>query len=151
VKTFPAVSTGFEIETEMSYHASQLRMPAAEVPTRYGPRIVGSESKLHTFRDAFRILRMFLLLFKDGRPAAFFLTIAAALAIVALALGYPLLTTYLETGLVPRLPTAVLATGLMVLAGISLVCGVILDSVARGRLEQKRIAYLQMPRSGRLA
>lgn len=149
VKTFPAVSTGFEIETEMSFHASQLRLPVAEVLTAYGKRQEGSTSKLRTFHDAFRILRMFVLLLKEGRPAAFFLGISLVLALAALALGYPLLVTFLQTGLVPRLPTAVLATGLMILSGISLMCGLILDSVARGRLEQKRIAYLRMPRTGR--
>ncbi len=148
VKSFPAVSAGFEIETEMSFHASQLRLPVAEMATAYGKRQEGSASKLRTFRDAFRILRMFLLLLKEGRPAAFFLGCALVLALAALLLGYPLLATFMETGLVPRLPTAVLATGLMILAGMSLMCGLILDSVARGRLEQKRIAYLRMPGTG---
>lgn len=149
VKTFPAISAGFEIETEMSFHAAQLRLPVAEINTAYGKRLEGSSSKLRTFRDAFRILRMFVLLLKEGRPAAFFLSIAAVLALAALVLGYPLLATFLETGLVPRLPTAVLATGLMILSGMSAMCGLILDNVTRGHLEQKRIAYLGIPRTGR--
>lgn len=144
VKSFPAVSRGFEIETEMSVHASQLRMPVAEVETRYGAREEGSVSKLRTFHDAFRILRTFLLLFKEIRPARFFGTVAAVLALLSLLLGYPLVQTYQETGLVPRQPTAILATGLMLLAGIALVAGLILDSVARGRLEHKRLAYLSL-------
>jgi glycosyltransferase involved in cell wall biosynthesis len=145
-KTFPATSTGFQIETEMAVHACQLRLPVAEVDTKYGKRVEGSASKLRTFRDAFRILGTFMLLFKEGRPATFFFTLAATLTLVALALGYPILATYLETGLVPRLPTAVLATGLIILAGISVASGLILDSVARARLEQRRIAYLHTPR-----
>jgi glycosyltransferase involved in cell wall biosynthesis len=142
VKTFPAVSSGFEIETEMSVHASQLRMPVAEVSTRYGERKEGSASKLRTFRDAFRILRTFVLLFKEIRPLQFFGWIAASLALLAFVLAYPVIETFIETGLVPRFPTAILATGLMVLASISFTSGLILDSVARGKLEQKRLAYL---------
>lgn len=145
VKSFPAVSSGFEIETEMSVHASQMRMPIAEIPTDYGARQEGSTSKLRTFHDAFRILRTFLLLFKEIQPARFFGVIAVLLGITALVISTPILITYLETGLVPRFPTAILATGMMLLAGISLVSGLILDSVARGRLEQKRLLYLSMP------
>ena len=144
VKSFPAASAGFEIETEMSVHASLLRMPVAEVPTAYGAREEGSLSKLRTFRDAARILRTFLLLFKEIRPAAFFGWIAVALLILALVLGAPVVMTFLQTGLVPRIPTAILVTGLAVLAGISTTCGLILDSVARGRLEHKRLIYLGM-------
>jgi hypothetical protein len=142
VKSFPAISSGFEIETEMSVHASQLRMPVSEIETTYGAREDGSVSKLRSFRDAFRILGTFILLYKEIQPARFFGVIAVFLALVSLILGYPILETYLETGLVPRFPTAILATGLMVLASISLVCGLILDSVARGRLENKRLVYL---------
>ncbi len=145
VKSFPAISSGFEIETEMSVHASQLRMPITEIPTEYGARQEGSESKLRTFRDAFRILRTFLLLFKEIRPARFYGTIAALLSIAAVFISLPLLLTYLETGLVPRVPTAILATGMMLLAAICLGGGMVLDSVARGRLEQKRLIYLGMP------
>jgi glycosyltransferase involved in cell wall biosynthesis len=145
VKSFPAISSGFEIETEMSVHASQLRMPIAEIPTAYGAREAGSSSKLRTFRDGWRILTTFLMLFKEIRPARFFGTIAAVLGSVSLLLGAPLLLTYLETGLVPRFPTAILATGLMLMAALSLGIGLMLDSVARGRLEQKRLVYLGMP------
>ena len=142
VKTFPAVSRGFEIETEMSVHAGQLRLPIVEMPTAYGQRQVGSASKLNTFRDAVKILRMFLLLFKEVQPLMFYGTIAAVLAGIALILGIPLVETFMKTGLVPRFPTAILATGLMILAAVALACGLILDSVARGRLEHKRMAYL---------
>ncbi|MBP7609413.1 MAG: glycosyltransferase [Steroidobacteraceae bacterium] len=145
VKSFPAVSSGFEIETEMSVHASQLRMPTAEIPTRYGMREEGSASKLRTFRDGWRILMTLLLLFKEIRPARFFGSIAAALSTVSLLLGAPLLYTFMHTGLVPRIPTAILATGLMLIAALSLGIGLVLDSVARGRLEQKRLIYLGMP------
>ncbi|MCM5572094.1 glycosyltransferase [Burkholderiaceae bacterium FT117] len=142
VKSFPAVSHGFEIETEMSVHASQLRLPVAEIEAPYGERPEGSVSKLNTFRDAVRILRMMLILYKEVRPARFFGYIAAALFGIAVLLGIPLIETFLQTGLVPRFPTAILATGLAVLSAISLTCGLILDSVARGQLEQKRFAYL---------
>ncbi|MBX9794195.1 MAG: glycosyltransferase [Burkholderiaceae bacterium] len=145
VKSFPAISSGFEIETEMSVHASQLRMPTAEISTRYGTREEGSASKLRTFRDGWRILMTFLLLFKEIRPARFFGSIAAILGAVSLLLGAPLLLTFLQTGLVPRFPTAILATGLMLLAALSLGIGLVLDSVARGRLEHKRLIYLGMP------
>ncbi len=142
VKSFPAISRGFEIETEMSVHASQLRLPVAEIEADYGARPEGSASKLSTVRDAIRIFGMMALLYKEIHPARFFGLVAAALVGVALVLGVPLVETWIETGLVPRFPTAILATGLMVLAGIALTCGLILDSVARGRLEQKRFAYL---------
>jgi glycosyltransferase involved in cell wall biosynthesis len=145
VKSFPAVSAGFEIETEMSVHASQLRMPVHEIPTAYGARQEGSVSKLRTFRDAWRILRTFVLLFKEIRPAKFFGLLAAALALIALVLAVPLVTTYLDTGLVPRFPTAILVTGLGLMSAISVTCGLILDSVARGRLELKRLNYIGMP------
>lgn len=146
VKTFPAVSAGFEIETEMSVHASQLRMPIVEMPTAYGARQEGSTSKLNTIRDGIRILLTFMLLLKEVRPAQFYGSIALVFVLISVALGIPLLNTYLQTGTVPRFPTAILATGLMLLAGISLMCGLILDSVARGRLEQKRIQHLLVPR-----
>jgi glycosyltransferase involved in cell wall biosynthesis len=142
VKTFPAISSGFEIETEMSVHASQLRLPIVEMGTKYGARKEGSVSKLHTFYDAFRILRTFILLFKEIKPALFYSLIATFFFFFAIVLSFPIINTYMNTGLVPRFPTAILSTGLVLLGGISLVCGLILDSVARGRLEQKRIAYL---------
>lgn len=142
VKSFPAVSSGFEIETEMAVHASQMRMPIAEVPTEYGVRMEGSSSKLRTVRDALRIMFTFIILFKEIRPARFFGVLSLLLLAGALLLALPLLLTYLETGLVPRVPTAILATGMTLLAGIFMVCGLILDSVARGRLEQKRMWYI---------
>ena len=148
VKTFPSISSGFEIETEMSVHACQVRMPVAEIPTEYGARQEGSVSKLRTFHDAFRILRTFFLLFKEIQPVKFFGTIAAVLTALSLILGYPLLATYMETGLVPRFPTAILITGLMLMASVSVVAGLILDSVARGRLELKRMVYLGLPIKG---
>lgn len=142
VKSFPAASHGFEIETEMSVHASQMRLPIAEMDAEYGTRPNGSVSKLRTWRDGIRILSTMLLLYKEVHPARFFGLLAFALASAAGVLGLPLVETYLETGLVPRFPTAILATGLVILAGIAVTCGLILDSVARGRLEQKRLAYL---------
>lgn len=145
-KSFPAVSNGFEVETEMSVHASQLRMPVAEVDTHYAPREEGSHSKLNTMRDGTRILSAMMLLFKEVRPMLFFGGIGIALAVLSLVLAWPILVTWQQTGLVPRLPTAVLATGLMSLAAMSAGCGLILDSVARGRLEQKRFNYLSVRR-----
>lgn len=146
VKSFPAISKGFEIETEMSVHASQLRMPIAEMATAYGARPTGSASKLRTVRDALRILLTFLILFKEIHPARFFGLLALGLLAAALVLAAPLLITYLETGLVPRFPTAILATGMVLLAGIFATSGLILDSLARGRLEQKRMWYLACSR-----
>lgn len=142
VKSFPAVSSGFEIETEMSVHASQLRIPIAEYPTAYGARQEGSVSKLRTIHDALRILRTFVVLFKEYRPAVFFGSIAGALLLLAVVLAVPLFITYFETGLVPRFPTAVLSASMVLLASVFGVSGLILDSVARGRLEQKRIWYI---------
>ncbi len=145
VKSFPAVSSGFEIETEMSVQASQLRMPVAEIETDYGAREEGSTSKLNTYRDAIRILRTQILLFKEIRPARFFGGIAVAFVVLAVLLAYPVVVHFLEFHDVPRLPTAILATGLVLLAAISSLAGMILDSVAAGRLEHKRLAYLRMP------
>ncbi len=145
VKSFPAVSSGFEIETEMSVHASQLGIPTLERPTQYGVRPQDSHSKLRTFRDGFRILGMFMMLLKETRPAAFFGGVGAGLILAAMALSAPLLSTYLETGLVPRFPTAILATGMVVVASVSAVCGLILDSLARARIEQKRSVFLAYP------
>ena len=145
VKSFPALSRGFEIETELSVHALELRMPIAEVVTAYRARPAGSASKLHTYRDGWRILMMILNLFKRERPLAFFSIIAAALALAALLLAYPIFVTYVETGLVPRFPTAILATGLMILSCLSLTSGFVLDIVTHGRREMKRLAYLSIP------
>ena len=142
VKSFPAVSTGFEIETEMSVHCSQLGIPTLERPTPYGVRPEDSESKLRTFRDGFRILGMFAMLAKETRPAAFFGAIGLALTLCALALFAPVALTYAHTGEVPRLPTAVLSMGLVISATVSAVCGLILDSLARARIEAKRSVFL---------
>lgn len=142
VKSFPALSSGFEIETELSVHASQMRLPVAELVLPYGKRPEGSASKLSSLRDGARILAAFLYLFKETRPALFFGLPATALALASLGLAAPLLLTWLETGLVPRYPTAILSTGMMLLAALLGVCGLILDSLARFRAEQKRILYL---------
>lgn len=147
VKSFPAHAAGFEIETELAVHALQLRMPVAEVPTRYFARPEGSTSKLNTWRDGARILATILRLFKAERPLLFFSIIAAASMLLSLVLAVPLLLTFLETGLVPRLPTAVLCSGLALLAALALACGLILDTVTRGRVEAKRLAYLAIPRT----
>jgi glycosyltransferase involved in cell wall biosynthesis len=148
VKSFPALSAGFETEVELSVHALELRMPIAEVITPYKARPTGSASKLRTYRDGFRILMMILNLFKEERPLAFFSIIAGVLALDAVVLAYPVFLTYLETGLVPRFPTAILSTGLMILASLSLTCGFILDTVTHGRREMKRLAYLAIPPIG---
>jgi glycosyltransferase involved in cell wall biosynthesis len=142
VKSFPAEARGFEIETELTVHALELRVPTAEVVTRYYERPEGSASKLSTYRDGLRILYTMARLFRDVRPLPFFSVCALLFAGMGLWLGAEVVVEYLETGLVPRLPTAVLATGLIVLASLSIVCGMILDSVARGRRETKRLAYL---------
>lgn len=145
VKSFPALAKGFEIETELTVHALELRMPVREVMTAYKARPEGSESKLNTLRDGFRILRTIGRLAKEERPLAFFSAGGAVLAVGALILAFPLLVTYLETGLVPRFPTAILACGLMILAFLGLACGLILDTVSHGRREMKRLHYLTLP------
>lgn len=142
VKSFPAVSKGFETETELAVHALALRMPVAEIETPYGARPEGSASKLRTYRDGLRILLMILLLFKEEKPLAFFSVVFTLLAGVAIILAVPIAMTFLETGLVPRFPTAILATGIMLMGFLSLASGVILDNVTRGRREAKRLAYL---------
>lgn len=142
VKSFPVLSAGFEIETEMSVHALELAMPVAEVMTAYGARPEGSVSKLSTYRDGWRILRTIITLYRIERPVLFFGVIAAFLAAAGLGLAAPLILTYMETGLVPRFPTAILVTGLMILATLSVMCGLILDTVVRGRREVRRLAYL---------
>ncbi len=144
VKSFPALSSGFEIETELTVHALELRMPMKELGTRYKERPQGSASKLKTYRDGVRILRTILLLLKEERPLAFFTAIFAALSSASIVLSLPLFETYHRTGLVPRLPTALLSTGLMILSFLSLAAGLILDSVARGRRELKRLRYLEV-------
>jgi hypothetical protein len=142
VKSFPASSSGFEIETELSVHASQLKLPTSEIVLPYGQREEGSSSKLHTIRDGLRILATFALLLKETRPALFFGSLAGAAMALAIALAIPVFATFLETGLVPRIPTVVLCTGLTLFAALIGSCGLILDSLARARVEQKRILYL---------
>jgi Glycosyl transferase family 2 len=142
VKSFPLLSTGFEIETEISVHALELRMPVAEIVTAYAARPEGSESKLSTYRDGWRILNTILRLFRFERPMLFFGAFAGLFAALAVGLSVPLILTFLETGLVPRIPTAVLITGLMLLSALTFLCGLILDTVVRGRTEVRRLAYL---------
>lgn len=145
VKSFPAVSGGFEIETEMSVHATMLRMPVCEMGLDYGRRPEGSQSKLSTYRDGARILWMLAMLMKETRPARFFGAFSAGFLLAALVFMAPVLAEYFATGLVPRMPTWVLSIGLVMLSMIALVAGLVLDSVARGRAEQKRLAYLAVP------
>lgn len=145
VKSFPALATGFEIETELTIHALELRMPFAEVTVPYAARGEGSHSKLSTWKDGIRILVAILFLFKEVRPFRFFGGLFVLLAAVSLALAYPLVVTFLQTGLVPRVPTAVLTTGVMLAAIFCLLCGTILDTVSRGRREAKRMHYLSIP------
>lgn len=145
VKSFPVLSSGFEIETEISVHALELRMPVGEMEAAYFARPEGSASKLSTYGDGFRIARTIVTLYRIERPMLFFGLIAALLAAVAVVLSIPLAVTYAQTGLVPRLPTAILATGLMILASLNLFSGLILDTVVRGRREVRRLAYLSQP------
>jgi hypothetical protein len=142
VKSFPALSGGFEIETELTVHALELGLPVAEVETPYYARPEGSSSKLSTWRDGFRILLTIFRLYRAERPLRFFTVIGAVLALLSLGLGIPVIVTFIETGLVPRLPTAVLSMGLMLLAFLSVSAGLILDTVTRGRREAKLFAYL---------
>jgi glycosyltransferase involved in cell wall biosynthesis len=148
VKSFPAMSMGFETETELTIHALELRLPVGEIQTPYAARPAGSASKLQTYSDGFKILRLILILYKNERPLQFFSIIAAFLGAVALILGIPLVVTFVETGLVYRQPTAILATGLVLLSALSFVAGLILDTVTRGRREMKRLAYLSLRRPG---
>jgi glycosyltransferase involved in cell wall biosynthesis len=145
VKSFPVLSAGFEIETEISVHALELKMPVGEVETAYFARLEGSHSKLNTYRDGLRILRTILTLYRFEKPMLFFGIIAALFALAAVVLAVPLVVTYVETGLVPRFPTAILATGMMILAFLNLFTGLILDTVVRGRREMRRLAYLGHP------
>ena len=145
VKSFPAMSSGFEIETELTIHALELLLPVAEVATPYRIRVSGSSSKLRTYSDGLKILRLIVVLYKNERPFQFFSVIAGVFIAVALALGIPLVVTFIKTGLVPRQPTAILATGLVLLSALSFVAGLILDTVTRGRREMRRLAYLAVP------
>ena len=148
VKSFPVLSVGFEIETEISVHALELKMPCAEIATPYYARPEGSASKLSTYSDGWRILRTILKLYRIERPMWFFGAIAALFAGLAVLLAVPLILTYLDTHQVPRFPTAILSTGLMLLAGLNLFTGLILDTVVRGRQEVRRLAYLALPAPG---
>jgi glycosyltransferase involved in cell wall biosynthesis len=145
VKSFPALTSGFEIETELSIHALQLRMPLAEIPIEYRERPEGSASKLSTYRDGFRILRTIVYLIKEEKPFAFFSAVAGLLTLLSLYFGLPVVAEFRQTGLVPRLPTALLAAALAILSFLSFACGLILDTVSRGRAESKRLAYLSFP------
>lgn len=145
VKSFPALSSGFEIETELTIHALELRMPIAEIETEYTGRPAGSESKLHTFRDGLRILKLIVILIKEERPLQLFSSIFVILAAISVFLAWPIVSEYMQTGLVPRFPTAILSTGIMLLAFVSLTSGLILDSVTHGRREIKRLCYLSVP------
>lgn len=148
VKSFPVLSRGFEIETEFTVHALELDMPQTERSTRYSERPPDSESKLNTWRDGFRILRTIVQLLKEERPLGFFSSIFVVLAALSVLLAWPIITEFLATGLVPRIPTAILSTGMMLLAFLSLVCGLVLDTVTRGRRELKRLFYLRVPGPG---
>jgi glycosyltransferase involved in cell wall biosynthesis len=150
-KSFPSLATGFEIEAEITVHALQLELPTAGVPTLYGERDADSASKLRTYRDGFRILLSLLLLLKHHRPFLLFGALALAVAFLSLAIGLPTVVEFAKTGLVTRLPSAVLAASLMVIAVISLTAGVLLASVARIGWEQKRLAYLTVARMKRSA
>ena len=149
VKSFPVLSVGFEIETEISVHALELKMPVAEIETPYFERPQGSASKLSTYRDGWRILRTIVTLYRIERPLWFFGGVGALLALLGVVLAIPLAITYAKTGLVPRFPTAILVTGLVILAALCGFAGLILDTVVRGRREVRRLAYLSHPASGR--
>jgi hypothetical protein len=142
VKSFPVLSGGFEIETELTIHALELGMAVAEIDTPYYARPAGSASKLSTWSDGFRILRTIFRLYRAERPLPFFGGIGAALAAVAIVLAIPIFITFVEQGVVPRFPTAILSTGLMILACLAVACGLVLDTVTRGRREMKMLAYL---------
>jgi hypothetical protein len=146
VKSFPALSSGFEIETELTVHSLELCMPIAEVETSYKDRPEGSESKLKTYQDGFRILKTILVLLKEERPLFFFTILFTLLALISVGLAWPIFIEFIHTGKVPRFPTAILSTGIMLLAFLSLFSGLILDTVTHGRWEVKRMRYLAIPR-----
>src|ERR1700758_859201 len=148
VKSFPILSGGFEIETELSVHALELALPVAEIETPYYARPEGSFSKLNTWRAGFRILATMLKLYRTEKPLRFFTAIGIFLALISVGLAIPIFVTYLEEGLVPRLPTAILSTGLMIVAILSMASGLVLDTVTRGRREMKLLAYLSQPPIG---
>ncbi len=148
VKSFPVLSAGFEIETEMSVHALELRMPVGEVETAYAARLEGSHSKLSTWSDGWRILKTIVTLYRVERPVLFYGGIGALLLALAIVLSIPLIVTYLHTGLVPRVPTAILVTGITIVAVLCVFAGLILDTVTRGRREVRRLAYLSLAAPG---
>jgi len=148
VKSFPVLSSGFEIETEMSVHALELRMPVAEIETAYGARPEGSHSKLSTWSDGWRILKTIVTLYRIERPVLFYGGIGALLLALAIVLSVPLIVTYVHTGLVPRVPTAILVTGMTIVAVLCFFAGLILDTVTRGRREVRRLAYLSLAAPG---
>jgi hypothetical protein len=147
-KSFPAASSGFEIETELSVHALDLKLATAEIPLPYGERPENSKSKLNTYRDGARILFSILMMYRALRPFQFYGAIFFALFAVAIGLALPIGVTYVETGLVPRLPTAILAASLMQLAFMSLTCGIIIEAVSASRREFKRMRYLDISAPG---
>ena len=149
VKSFPVLSDGFEIETELSVHALELALPVAEVSTPYYARPEGSFSKLNTWRDGFRILGTILKLYRSEKPLRFFTAIGVFLILISIGLAFPIVITYVEEGIVPRLPTAVLSTGLMIVAVLSISSGLVLDTVTRGRREMKLLAYLSQAPLGK--
>jgi glycosyltransferase involved in cell wall biosynthesis len=151
VKSFPALSGGFEIETELTVHALELELPVAEIETPYYARPEGSHSKLNTWRDGVRILSTIVKLYRSERPLGFFSGIGISMAIMSVGFAIPIVITYLREGVVPRLPTAVLSTGLMIIAALAITCGLVLDTVTRGRREIKLLAYLaqRAPGEGR--
>lgn len=143
-KSFPTASGGFEIETELSVHALDLRLAVDEIAVRYGNRPENSTSKLSTFRDGFKILWTIAMMYRAVKPFKFFGVIGAGMALASVGLAAPVVVEFLETGLVPRFPTAILAASIMQLAVLSLVCGVIVEAVAEGRREAKRLRYLEL-------
>jgi glycosyltransferase involved in cell wall biosynthesis len=151
VKSFPSLAEGFEIEAELTIHAFELKMPVAEVFAPYRERGEGSSSKLRTYRDGSRIAWMIVKLIKEERPMLFFGVAAVLCMLLSVVLAIPLVVTFAETGLVPRFPTAILATGLMLAGFLSLTCGLVLDTVTRGRRELKRLHYLSLPAIGEQA
>jgi hypothetical protein len=151
VKSFPVLSGGFEIETELTVHALELELPVAEIGTPYYARPDGSHSKLNTWRDGVRILGTIVKLYRSEQPLGFFSGIGISLAIMSVGFAIPILVTYLEEGIVPRLPTAVLSTGLMIIAALATTCGLVLDTVTRGRREIKLLAYLAQRAPGEIA
>ena len=149
VKSFPVLSDGFEIETELSVHALELALPVAEIETPYFARPEGSFSKLNTWRDGFRILGTILKLYRSEKPLRFFSSLGVFMMLVSIGLAIPVVVTFLEEGIVPRLPTAVLSMGLMIMALLSVSSGLVLDTVTRGRREMKLLAYLAQPAPGK--